>query len=238
MASTLDNPRYISLLSIDGISGDDIVEYARSSDSTWENSIAKNFPLYVAAIAKERKIPCFCDTGIAHTELADAQTFEVEEQDINATEEAYAKALETEVLRAEYTTQTLKTKGKDKASRRGTKTKTVPCKEPKSINKDNEGDDNDDDDDFETISTDEEDASEDGNEELEEKDKEYLVISEIGNQFAAAINIASELGLTDEEIESAFSSSADTATQSVGTNNASISRCAAVQKYLMEHQCP
>lgn len=201
MASTLDNQRYFSLLSIDGISGDEIVEYARSQSPTWESTIARKFPLYVAAVAEEKKTSCFWDTGIARVELADGQTLEVDEQDIPASEEAYSRAVETELLRAEYTVK----KGRTKQSFADGNKKTAGKHQNRDnlMNGNEDGDEEEDDDDFETVSNDEE-ETDDEQREAKENNKEHIVVSGITTQLIAAIQLADQLGLTEEELQSSF----------------------------------
>lgn len=200
MASTLDNPRYISLLSVDGISGDDIVQHARDTKSSWEDDVASQFPLYVAAIAKERNISCFSDTGFATVEFADAQTLEVDEQRLIATEEAYEKAVETELLRAQYKSNY--TNKKEEKAHHGRGGKHSKDCDPKSSDNQEETDD---DDDFETVSSGEENENHDHSISSHETNRKNGITSGILNQLQIAVDLAGFLGLTDDEIDSAFS---------------------------------
>lgn len=181
MASTPDSMDYISLISIDGVSAEEVVDLARERDGEeWEHSVAEKFPLYIAALAAAKGTSCFVQTGKAKVEFADARTCEVEEKELPATSAAYAESVRIEKER--------------KASRHIMKEKKENMKDHKTSSGENE-----DDDDFETCDDDEE-SNEDQKEKFEQE-----AVAMVGSQFETAIYMASHLGLTSREIHEVFS---------------------------------
>lgn len=180
IASTLDRPDYISILTIDGIDAEDIISYARETGGeNWANCVAEKFPDFVSTLArKEPGRQCFVDTGKAMVEFADARTWEVQEKEFEATATAYNEAVRIELMRRDNDD--------------GKKKKKT----------DNHSED-DDDDDYETVDSD--DADDDDEEDSEANTARHIVAM-VGSQLESAIYLADKLGLTKSEIKNVFSS--------------------------------
>ncbi|CUG86293.1 Hypothetical protein, putative [Bodo saltans] len=81
------------LISVDGVSTEELVKTAKTNDgATWLHNFAVMLPNYVL-MAAPSQADTFVISGIAHVEVEDLDSHEIEELTVDATEEAFDEAI-------------------------------------------------------------------------------------------------------------------------------------------------
>lgn len=112
---------YMVLLTVDGVDVEDIVKYMKDQeDERWHDTVARNWPTYVKAVASAAGKPTFLDTGKCDVEYADINTGEVLEITLPATAASYQEAVRVETARSQHEMSARTKKGLNNALRHST----------------------------------------------------------------------------------------------------------------------